>query len=155
MPTSIKKEGAYSRKESRPLPRPQPSERQYWRKYSIMRRTFFQDGLSKIRKGCVRMTDETRDILYQFITTRRAIAFKRLNDNPQYQELCRKVAESKKRVDELFERFSVEEHLFIHDHYDGERAKFSDFSDEAYIQGLRDSFKIYTFLGIFGCEETL
>ena len=99
------------------------------------------------------MTDEDRMIFKSLINKREEIACNRLKDNQQYLEVCKQQSKTEDMVEELYRRFEKEERIFIRRHYEGETHKQSLEIDEVYLQGLRDSFKLIAFLGVFSDRD--
>lgn len=100
------------------------------------------------------MTTETRQALGALFDSRDNLVWNRLKENPQYLELCRRQDESEKEVEELLHRFEKHDRITIRRHYEGEAEQESIASKELYVQGLRDCFKLITFLG-GSCEALL
>lgn len=101
------------------------------------------------------MTNEESKMIKTFINMREEIAISRLKNNSQYFELCTLQEKTENMVEELFQRFERAELITIHRHYEGETRKHGFEIDEVYIQGMRDSIKILTFLGAFSVEVSL
>lgn len=101
------------------------------------------------------MTDSERKILREFVSGRLAIMFDRLKDNTRYLEVCEQQHKSEKFADELLHKLEKDDRITIHRHYEGEVIKTGIEIDEAYLQGLRDSVKILSLLGVFSAEVEL
>lgn len=92
------------------------------------------------------MDNMTRNAVRTLIGAREEISFQRLNDDLDYQEVCRQQEKSEEVVEELYQQFEKPDRLTIRRHYEGEVYKTSFQLKEAYIQGLRDCFSLVHFL---------
>lgn len=92
------------------------------------------------------MTSMTRDALRSLISAREEVAFNRLEQNPDYQEVCKQQEKSEEMVEGLYQRFEKSERIAIRRHYEGEVHKTNYEIKEAYLQGLCDCFRILGFL---------
>ena len=92
------------------------------------------------------MDNVTRDGMRSLIGAREDFALRQLDRNLEYQQVCERQDKSEKTVDELFERFEKEERITICRHYEGDVEKTNYEIKAAYIQGLRDCFRLFGFL---------
>jgi len=91
------------------------------------------------------MTDIKRKMLWD----RLEIALNRLQDEPQYAAVCEKYNQADRAVAELLQRFAKEERIFIRHHYEDAVYQTNLELEAVYMQGLRDSLKLLSFLGAF------
>lgn len=98
------------------------------------------------------MTSMTRDALRSLIGAREDIALKRLGENQEYLRICKEQEHSEEVVEELYQQLEKSDRITIRRHYEGEIQKANFESKEAYLQGLRDCFKLFVFLGDFESE---
>lgn len=101
------------------------------------------------------MTDTERKMLKEFVSGRLAIMFNGLKDNTRYLKVCEQQKTSEQTADELLHKLEKDERIIIRRHYEGEVVKTGIEIEESYFQGLRDSVKILTLLGVFSAEVEL
>ena len=89
----------------------------------------------------------TRQALRSLIVSREELALKRLAENPDYLEICEKQKQSEGIIEELYQQFEKSDRITIRRHYEGEVHKKNLEYKEVYLQGLRDCFRLFTFLG--------
>ena len=101
------------------------------------------------------MTNSERKILREFVGGRLGIMYDRLKDNTRYIEVCEQQKISDEVADALLHKLEKDERITVRRHYEGEVIKTGIEIDEAYLQGLRDSVKILSLLGVFSVEVEL
>lgn len=101
------------------------------------------------------MTNSERKVLREFVAGRLSIMFNQLKDNTRYLEICEQQNKSETEADELLHKLEKADRITIRRHYEGETAKSGIEIDEAYLQGLRDSVRILSLLGVFSAEVEL
>lgn len=95
------------------------------------------------------MSETEIKAIKSLIAERQEIAYKRLQGNIAYQDICYRQGESEKTVEALYhDRFTKEERIAIRRHYEGENEKEFYETNEIYIQGFKDCFRLIIFLGI-------
>lgn len=92
------------------------------------------------------MDNMTRDAVRSLIGAREEFALRRLDSDLDYQGICKRQKKSEETVEELLERFEKEERITVRRHYEGEVEKTNCEIKVAYIQGLRDCFRLFGFL---------
>jgi hypothetical protein len=91
---------------------------------------------------------EMREIK-SLMAARQEIALTRLMGNIDYQDICHRQSETAKAVEEFYnDRFTTEERITIRRHYEGGIEKSHYETDEVYLQGFRDCFKLVIFFGL-------
>lgn len=88
----------------------------------------------------------THDAVYSLIDAREEVALRNLQNNEDYQTLCKQQAQSEEVIEALFQRFEQTEYKTIRRHYEGELQKMDFEIKHAYVQGLRDCFILFRFL---------
>lgn len=101
------------------------------------------------------MTNSERKVLREFVAGRLSIMFNQLKDNTRYLEICEQQDKSEIETEELLHKLEKADRITIRRHYEGETAKSGIEIDEAYLQGLRDSVRILSLLGVFSAEVEL
>lgn len=101
------------------------------------------------------MTNSERKVLREFVAGRLSIMFNQLKDNTRYLEICEQQNKSEAEAEELLHKLEKAGRITIRRHYEGETAKSGIEIDEAYLQGLRDSVRILSLLGVFSTEVEL
>lgn len=101
------------------------------------------------------MTNSERKVLREFVAGRLSIMFNQLKDNARYLEICEQQDKSEAEAEELLHKLEKADRITIRRHYEGETAKSGIEIDEAYLQGLRDSVRILSMLGVFSAEVEL
>lgn len=101
------------------------------------------------------MTNSEKKVLREFVSGRLSIMFHQLKDNTRYLEICEQQNKSEAEAEELLHKLEKADRITIRRHYEGETAKSGIEIDEAYLQGLRDSVKILSLLGVFCTEVEL
>ena len=92
------------------------------------------------------MDNMTRNAVRTLMGAREETAFRHLEYDTDYQEICKQQKKSEEIVEELYQQFEKPDRLTIRRHYEGEIYKTSFQIKEAYIQGLRDCFSLVHFL---------
>lgn len=87
----------------------------------------------------------TCDVLRSLIGARENFALTKLDNNLEYQSVCRNQGKSAETVEEQYQRFEKADRITIRRHYEGEIQKTNYQIKEAYIQGLRDCFCLISF----------
>ena len=93
------------------------------------------------------MANMTRDALRSLIGSRVDIALERLEEKLEYLKICKKQEESGEIVEEFYQQFEKSDRITIRRHYESEVEKTNLEIKEVYLQGLRDCFKLFAFLG--------
>lgn len=101
------------------------------------------------------MTNSERKVLREFVAGRLSFMFNQLKDNARNLEICEQQDKSEAEAEELLHKLEKADRITIRRHYEGETAKSGIEIDEAYLQGLRDSVKILSLLGVFSAEVEL
>jgi len=92
------------------------------------------------------MTKQTLEAIRSLICSREELALNRLKNNSQYSSICEQQDNTQKIVEKLYEQFKEEERIAIRRHYEGENRKIAFEIYEIYMQGLRDCYRLITFL---------
>jgi len=92
------------------------------------------------------MTSMTREMINTLLNSRVEIAFDKVSANTEYLSVCKQQGKAKNEVDKLFERFSEDEKQTIQRYTEGETHKQHFEIKECYLQGIKDCFKLFSFL---------
>ena len=92
------------------------------------------------------MTNMTQDALGSLLDVREDAALSKLKQDPKYLSVCREQKESQKIVEDLLGPLEQSARNTIRDHFEGEIYKTTFEIKAAYIQGLRDCYRLFGFL---------
>lgn len=101
------------------------------------------------------LSDMERNACKAFIISRIEVSLQRVKDNPEYRDYCRQQDASGDVVEELLHKLDKDDRITIRRHYEGQTTKENFELDSAYIQGLKDCFRVLSFLGAFRVEVDL
>lgn len=92
------------------------------------------------------MTSMTREMINTLLNSRVEIAFDKVSESTEYLSVCKQQGKAKNTIDKLFERFTEDEKQTIQQYTEGETHKQNFEIKECYLQGLKDCFKLLSFL---------